>query len=249
MAYLKPGNVQDNKHSWAILKLLVKEIRNFWPNVKIIFRGDAIFCRHKMFNWCERNGVYYITGISTNNQLSKFANPNINKTKKLFNKTGKFQKIFTEFKYAAATWIRERRIVLKTECDINKLRSCFIVTNLPGDPQYLYEKIYSARGEMENRIKEQKLYLFSNRTSSKDMFANQFRLLLSGMAYILLDYLRKLCLKTTKYAKSNCLTIRLKLLKLVAIVIENDKTKKILLSNLHPWKFLFYTSLRKLGIV
>lgn len=248
VAYLRPGNVQDSKHSWAILKLLVKEIRKFWPDVKIVFRGDSAFCRHEMFNWCEKNNVYYITGISVNNRLLKLAYPNIHKAKKLFNKRVKFQKIFTEFKYAAATWRRERRIILKTEYDINKFRNCFIVTNLPNEPQYLYEKIYSARGEMENRIKEQQLYLFSNRTSSKDMLSNQFRLLLSGIAYTLLDSLRRLCLKTTKYAKSTCLTIRLKLLKIVAIIIDNGKTIKILFSNSYPWKYLFNISLIRLDM-
>lgn len=247
VAYLRSGNVQDNKHSWAILKLLVKEIRKFWPNVKIVFRGDSMFCRHKMFNWCEKNNVYYITGISVNNRLANLAETNVHKTKKLFNKLGKIQKKFAELKYAAKTWIRERRVIQKTKCDKNKLRTCFIVTNLHGTPQYLYEKIYSARGEMENRIKEQQ-YLFSNRTSSKDMLANQFRLLLSGIAYTLLDCLRRICLIKTKYAKVNCLTIRLKLLKTTAVIISNNKSIKILCSISHTWNFLFNLSLRKLSM-
>ena len=127
------------------------------------------------------------------------------------------------------------------------MRTCFIVTNLHGTPQYLYEKIYSARGEMENRIKEQQ-YLFSNRTSSKDMLANQFRLLLSGIAYTLLDCLRRICLIKTKYAKVNCLTIRLKLLKTTAVIISNNKSIKILCSISHTWNFLFNLSLRKLSM-
>ncbi len=248
VAYLRPGDVSDSKHSWAILKLLVKKIRAFWPNVKIIFRGDSAFCRHKMFNWCDRNNVSYITGLPGNNRLTNSAKPFFNKAKNLFIKSGEKQKIIDEFEYAAESWNKKRRVIVKTVHNIYGTNTRFIITNLSGSPRNLYEKVYCARGEMENRIKEQQLYLFSDRTSSKDWLANQFRLLLSGIAYTLLEAIRRICLKGTKIAKATCSTIRLRLLKIGAVIIRKTRTVRILLSSSYPWQALFKTIVRRLNI-
>jgi len=245
-AYLRPGNVPGNKDSFNILKFIIKKIRLVWKKTKIIFRGDSAFSNHEMFDWCENNAVKYITGISGNSRLVKYAKPFINESKKLFNKHGKKQKIFGEFKYSAKSWNKERRIIIKSEYNIYGKNTRFIVTNLNGNPEYLYKKVYCARGEMENRIKEQQLHLFADRTSSKFWRSNQFRLLLSGLAYTLLNAIRLICLKGTEISNATCSTIRIKLLKIGAIIKRKTRTVKILLSNAYPYKNLFKLAVMRL---
>jgi hypothetical protein len=239
VAYLRPGNVSDSKHSWAILKLLVGKLRSYWPDVAITFRGDGAFCRHKMFNWCERNNVGYIVGIPCNNRILDKAKDYLSEIEKLFIETKEKQKLFGEFTYSAKTWNKERRVIVKAECNEHRLNTRYIITNLVGESKMLYNKIYCARGEMENRIKEQQLCLFADRTSSKNWLTNQFRLLLSGTVYTLLEAIRRLALKKTELARSTCSTIRLKLLKIGAVVIRNTRKVRTLLSSTYPWQALF----------
>lgn len=239
VAYLRPGNVPDSKHSSAILKLLVKKLRTHWPNVSITFRADSSFCRHNLFDWCERNNVNYISGISSNNRIKKIAKPTLLRVEEFFNNTDKNQRFFTEFQYAAKTWKRQRRIILKVECNSYGVKARCIVTNLNGDAETLYDKIYCARGNMENRIKEQQLCLFADRTSSKSWLTNQFRLLLSAAAYTLLEAIQRIALGKTELAKSVCSTIRLRLLKIGAVVIKNTRRVRVLLSSTYPWQALF----------
>jgi hypothetical protein len=151
-----------------------------------------------------------------------------------------------EFHYAAESWKHKKRIIIKAEHTLLGANPRFIVTNLEGDPQKLYEEIYCARGDMENRIKEQQLDLFADRTSCSDWWANNFRLLLSGCAYILMSAIRRLVLKGTALAKAQCGTIRLKLLKIGAIIIRNTRRIKFLLSSSYPYQDLFYKIYRKL---
>lgn len=239
IAYLRPGNVQDSKHSWAILKLLVKELRRHWPEVGITFRGDIAFCRHNIFDWCERNNVKYITGIAGNNRIIERAKPCIDQASILFDETGEKQRIFGEFVYGATTWKKERRVIVRVERNIHRLSTRFVVTNLSTSPKELYEKVYCARGEMENRIKEQQLCLFSGRTSSKNWLANQFRLLLTATAYTLFEAMRRMSLKGTELEKASCSTIRYKLIKLGAVILRNSRKICALLSDSYPWKNLF----------
>lgn len=239
VAYLRPGNVPDSKHSWAILKLLVKELRNYWPDISITFRGDIAFCRHNMFNWCERNKVNYITGISNNNRIKKLAQPYIDKVNNLFSKIGEKQRIFGEFAYAAETWNKQRRIIVKAERNMHRLSTRLLVTNLTDFPKVLYEQLYCARGEMENRIKEQQLCLFADRTSSKSWLANQFRLLLTATAYTLLNTMRLVAFGNTEISTAQCSTIRLKLLKIGTVVIRNTRKVYALLSATYPQQALF----------
>ncbi len=151
----------------------------------------------------------------------------MNEAKDLFIKSREKQKIIDEFEYSAKSWNKKRRVIVKTVHNIYGSNTRFIITNLSGPPKKLYEKVYCARGEMENKIKEQQLYLFSDRTSSKDWLANQFRLLLSGVAYTLLEAIRRICLKGTKISKATCATIRLKLLKIGAIISRKSSIVRI----------------------
>ncbi len=239
VAYLRPGNVSDSKHSWAILKLLVRKLRTHWPDVAITFRGDGAFCRHKMFNWCERNNVNYIVGIPCNSRIMEKTKSYFPKVKELFNVTNEKQRLFEEFTYAAKTWKKNRRIIVKAECNDHGLNTRYIVTNLNGDSKELYDEVYCARGEMENRIKEQQLCLFADKTSSKRWLSNQFRLLLSGVAYTLFESIRRIALKKTELARATCSTIRLKILKIGAVLIKNTRKIRALLSSTYPWQVLF----------
>ncbi len=155
IAYLRPSNKDQAKHSWAILSLLVKRFRKEWPEVKIIFRGDSGFCRHKMFDWCEKNNLFYITGIGGNNVLKTQLQPQIEQAKDNYEKTNEKQRLFKSFRYAAGSWNKERKIIGKAEHTSKGANPRFIVTNLKGDPKDLYDNYYCARGDMENRIKEQ----------------------------------------------------------------------------------------------
>ena len=246
VAYLRPGNVSDSKHSWAILKLIVTELKNHWPNVSITFRGDGAFCRHKMFNWCERNNIGYIVGIPCNNRIMDKTKSHILEVKELFSETNEKQRFFGEFDYGAKTWKKDRRVIVKAECNIHGLNTRYVVTNLVGEPKELYNEIYCARGEMENRIKEQQLCLFADRTSSRNWLTNQFRLLLSATVYTLIESIRRIALKKTELARSTCSTIRLKLLKIGAVVIRNIRRVRILLSSTYPWQALFKLVIQRL---
>jgi len=242
VSYLRPSNIDGAKHAGPILSLLVKKIRSVWPNVKIIFRGDGGFARHILLGWCERNGVYYIVGIGKNKRLEKFSKQWREKAEKQFEQTQEKQKHFGEFSYAADTWKRKRRIICKAEYTDKGANTRYVVTSLDHKPADLYNKIYCLRGDMENRIKELKLDLHSGRTSCNDWWANQFRLLLSSMAYVLLDSLRRNVLKETELEKASCQTIRLRLFKIGAIIIRNTRRIRFLLSNHFPYKSLFHNS-------
>ncbi len=238
-AYLRPSNIDGAKHVWAILSLLVKRIIQKWPRTKIIFRGDSGLCRHKMLDWCDRKKVKYIVGIGSNSRLLRFADEIIKKAKKRFEKTGKKQRLFDEFSYAANSWSRERRIIVKAEYNKKGSNTRFIVTNMNGKPKKLYDKVYCLRGDMENRIKEQQLDLFADRTSSHKWYSNQLRLLLSSLAYTLIDSIRRVGLCNTELAKAQAGTIRLKLLKIGAVIIKNTRAIYFHMSSAYPFKQLF----------
>lgn len=184
-AYLRPSKIDGAKHSWAILALLVKRLRQKWPEVKITFRADSGFCRWKTMRWCDRNKVDYILGLAKNKRVLDKSDRLSCEAHILFEETGEKQKLFGEVQYGAKTWDCERRVLVKAEHLEKGANPRFVVTSLEGDPSDLYER-YCARGEMENRIKEQQLYLYADRTSCNKWWANQFRMLLSGLAYTLI---------------------------------------------------------------
>lgn len=238
-AYLRPSNIDGAKHAWAILALLVKRLRLTWPLVKIIFRGDGGFCRHRMFDWCERHNVDYIVGSNKNKRTVELGSAWIEQAEENFENTGEKQREFGEFQYAAKTWKRERRILIKAEYNFKGANTRFIVTSLEGDPQQLYDEVYCARGDMENRIKEQQLDLYADRTSCHSWWANQFRLLLSSMAYVLFDHIRRTALYNTRMAHATCATIRNKLIRIGAIMIRNTRRIRFHLSSAYPHQDLF----------
>ncbi|AGW14374.1 IS1380 family transposase [Megalodesulfovibrio gigas] len=237
-AYLRPSNIDPAKHALGILSLLVKRIRHAWPNTRIIYRGDSGFCRWKTMRWCDSRGVGYILGLAKNSRLAEAAAPLVTEAKERFVKTREKQKIFGEIRYAAATWDCERRVIVKAEHLEKGANPRYVVTNLDGEPSEIYGK-YCARGEMENRIKEQQLCLFADRTSCSKWLPNQLRVLLSGLAYTLLQAIRRLALPGTELAQARCDTIRLKLLKIGAAVLRNSRRVQVLLSENYPFKELF----------
>ena len=168
VAYLRPANIDGAWHSRAILKLLVDRFRRQWPDVRIIFRGDSGFCRWKLMRWCDKHDVGYILGLPRNKVLERRAQPWTTVSAAQFAQTQEKQRLFGEFAYAAGTWDRERRVIVKAEHLEQGPNSRFVVTNLAGAPDALYDDLYCARGDAENRIKEQQLGLFADRTSCHD---------------------------------------------------------------------------------
>jgi len=248
VAYLRPSDKDAALHTGAILKLLVGALRKAWPDVRIIFRGDSGFCRHHVFEWCERNGVGYITGVGENSVLRKKAWLWEARAELDYLKTGEKSTHFGEFTYSADTWRRERRTIAKAEhCSKGRNLRC-VVTNLEGEPEDLYKEVYCARGDMENRIKEQQLALFADRTSCSKWWPNQFRLLLSSMAFILVETIRRLGLAGTKLATAQAGTIRVKLFKVGAVVIRNTRRIRLHLSSFYPNADLFMLVARRLAL-
>ena len=246
VSYLRPSKIDGAKHSWAILALLVKRLRRAWPKVKIVFRGDSGFCRWRMLRWCERHGVNYIVGIARNKRLSVLSKPLRNQAHDEFEQSGDKQRLFDEFFYAAGTWEKRRRVIVKAEHTARGSNPRYIVTNLAGSPQHLYDAVYCARGDMENRIKEQQLHLFADRTSCHQWWPNQYRVLLSALAYVLLNTIRRIALAGTELARAYVGTIRLKLLKIGAVVLRNTRRVQLLLSSAHPYQELFFLAAARL---
>lgn len=246
VSYLRPSKIDAAKHSWAILSLLVKRLRQAWPAVRIIFRGDSGFCRHAMLDWCDRHGVGYLVGIAKNTRLNAETEGTRDRMRQAFEDTGLHQRRFTEFWYAAESWKTRRRVISRLEYGAKGDNPRYIVTNLSGDLRKLYEDGYCARGEMENRIKEVQLGLFSDRTSCHYFAANQFRVMLASLAYVLMERLRALGLKGTEAARHQTQTIRLRLLKIGAVVIRNTRRIRVLLSSACPDQVLFLQTARRL---
>jgi hypothetical protein len=249
VAYLRPADIDPALHSKAILKLLVKRFRKLWPNVQIIFRGDSGLCRWRLMRWCDRNNVGYIIGLARNAVLERLSQQWTEQSKQQFAQTGQKQRIFGEFMYAAQTWDCRRRVIVKAEHLQKGDNSRFIVTNLQGEPQELYDRVYCQRGEAENRIKEQQLGLFADRTSCHDFVANQFRVLLSAAAYILMDTLRRQGLADTELANAQAGTIRTKLLKIGARIVCSVRRIVIHLAGGYPFKEIFVRVLCRLSIL
>jgi hypothetical protein len=241
VAYLRPSNIDASLHSRAILKLLVRRFRQVWPNVKIVFRADSGFCRWRLMRWCDRNGVDYIVGLAKNERLKRLARRSMITARWNHRCTGLKQRIFEEFDYAAETWDRPRRVIAKAEHTEQGANPRFVVTSLTGQGQALYDDLYCQRGEAENRIKEQQLGLFADRTSGHDFRANQFRVLLSAAAYVLVETLRRVGLAGTELAKAQVGTIRLKLLKIGGRIVRSVRRVVVHLASAFPLQDLLRT--------
>ncbi len=216
VAYLRPANIDPARHTRAILKLLARRLRQAWPDVRLIIRGDSGFRRWRLMRLCDHNGVGYVLGLARNSRLQELAAPLMAEAAARFEAARQPVRLFGTLGYAAGPWDRARWVVVKAEHNAGGDNPRFVVTNLPGDAQALYDEAYCARGEMENRIKEQQLMLFADRTSCHKFRANQFRLLLSAAAYVLVEAVRRLGLAGTELARAQVSTIRLRLFKVAA---------------------------------
>jgi hypothetical protein len=185
--------------------------------------------------WCDSHGVGYVLGLARNPALQRLAADWINRAERQFQKTAQPQRIFGSFAYAASRWDRQRRVIVKAEHTAQGPNPRFLVVNVAGDPQELYEDVYCQRGDMENRIKEQQLDLFADRTSCHDFLANQFRLLLSSVAYVLFQALRRTVLRGTDLERAQVGTIRLKLLKVAARVVVSARRVVFHLASSYPY--------------
>jgi len=239
-ALLRPSNTDGARGAWGVLKYMVKTLRAaFGEELKIIFRGDTGFMRPRMMTWCEANQVDYIIGYAKNSRLLEQSSELIEESEKKFKQTGEKQRLFGQYEYQAGTWETPRKLIMKAEHTAKGDNNRYIVTTLEGSPQELYDKMYCQRGDMENRIKEQQLGLFADRTSCHKWWANQWRLLLSTFAYIIMDRFRTTALKDTKWAKLQCSTLRVKLIKIGAVVTRNTRRVRVHLSSAYPDQEIF----------
>jgi hypothetical protein len=245
VSYLRESNIDSARHAWAILALLVKALRKRWPQVKITLRADSGFCRWKMLRWCERMGVGYIVGLAKNERLQALSAKLQKRAERKYRRSGCKVRLFSAFQYKAKSWDKKRRVIVKAEHNERGANPRYVVTNLEGRSQALYDELYCARGEMENRIKEQQLGLFSDRTSCHAWWPNQFRLLLSSAAYVLLETLRRIGLSGTDLARAQVSTIRLRLLKIGAVITRNTRRIRLWLSSSFPFQELFCSCLTR----
>jgi hypothetical protein len=241
-ARLRPANKDAAAGAKEEVSRIVAQVRERWPEVRIVLRADSGFCREELMGWCETNKVDYLFGLARNQRLGKIIGAQMQQARVLHQTTGRAARVFTEFTYQTRdSWSRARRVVAKAEFLDKGENPRFVVTSLSQEQwpdQQLYEKFYCARGEMENRIKEQ-MCLFADRLSTDAMKGNQLRLYFSAMAYTLIEALRRLGLKSTEWAQAQVDTIRLKLFKIGAIVRISVRRILLQLSSTYPWKDIF----------
>lgn len=249
-AKLRPADLDGSAGSVKQLDRIVSRIRRSWPQVRVILRADSGFCREPIMAWCERHGVDYILGLATNARLKREVAAALVQAKQQFEQTQQASRVFVEFQYQTLdSWSCTRRVVAKAEYLANGENPRFVVTSISAAElaaAVLYEQHYCARGDMENRIKEQQLYMFARRTSCATMRANQLRLWFSAIAYTLQVALRRLGLRGTELAQAQCHTIRLKLLKIGALVRVTVRKVWISLSESFPYRDLFLRIYRNL---
>lgn len=238
-AYLRPSRIDGAKHGAAILKLLVKRLRQQWPQVRIVFRGDSGFCRRRILNYCERAGVHYIVGLARNPVLEQTTQFLELAMKEAYAHSGVKQREVGEFSYAAQSWARQRRVITRLEYGAQGNNPRYVVTNLAGHAQALYDDLYCQRGEAENRIKEAQVGLFATRTSCQYFQSNQLRVLLAALGYVLIERLRALALKGTALAHAQVDTLRIKLLKVAAVVTRNTRRIRLYLASNWPSANIF----------
>jgi hypothetical protein len=232
------------------LQRIIGHIRLSWPETRIIVRGDSGFCREDLMAWCEAQGVDYVLGLAKNARLKAAIAAEMAEARTQYEGAGQAARLFRDFRYRTRTsWSCERRVIGKAEHLSKGENPRFVVTSLSTttlDARAVYEDLYCARGEMENRIKEQQLALFADRTSTHEMRSNQLRLYFSSFAYVLMQTLRRLGLKDTALARAQCDTIRLKLFKIGAHIRISVRRVRIAFSESYPYAELFWQVLRTL---
>lgn len=242
-AKLRRSNIDASAGALEEIERIVGRIRERWPRVRILLRGDSGFCREELMAWCEAKRVAYVFGLARNERLTAEIENELAMAKEEARKTGKAARCFKDFEWRTLdSWSRTRRVIGKAEWSgrgRGEANPRFVVTSLNGDEagaRHLYEKVYCARGEMENRIKECQLDLFADRTSAATMRANQLRLWFASMAYVLLCALRRIGLAHTQFAHATCATLRLCLLKIGALVKVSVRRIKVAMASAHPWQ-------------
>jgi len=247
-AKLRPANIDAAAGAVEQMARIVTQIRARWPHTRIILRADSGFAREALMGWCEANGVDYIFGLAKNARLKDAIAAELGEAQQESQQTGKPARRFKDFTWSTLkSWSRERRVIAKAEWTRGEENPRFIVTTLTkGDSRYLYEDIYCARGEMENRIKECQIDLFADRTSTATMAANQLRLWFASMAYVLIEGTRRLALQATDLADATCGTIRRKLFKIGALVTISVRRIKFAMASGCPYKTVFATAHRAL---
>jgi len=242
-AKLRPSDIDGAAGALEVIRRIVKQIRAVWSSVPIVLRGDSGFCREPLMRWCESEGVDYLFGLARNNRLCRIIGAELYQAKQQCQATAAPARLFTEFTYRTKkSWLRSRRVIAKAEHLPKGSNPRFVVTSIPAerfDAQTLYEEEYCARGEMENRIKEQQLYLFADRLSAASMRANQVRLYETAAAYMLVHALRRLGLKDTSLERAQAPTIRQKLLKIGTQVRVTTRRVWLSWSQAYPYQALF----------
>lgn len=244
---LRRSRIDGAKHAACVIKLLVTRLRQAWPAVRIIVRGDSGFCRQRLIRWCERHAVGYVIGVARNARLHRAVAAWEDELEATYRETGTKQRVIREFRYAADSWNIERRLVTRLEYASLGPNPRFVVTNLDLGAEALYDELYCQRGEAENRIKETQLDLFGTRASCHKFLANWLRVLFAGLAYTLMQRLKDLALGGTELAKATTATIRVKLLKIGAAVLRNTRRVRILLASHHPLRDIFLAAARTLA--
>jgi hypothetical protein len=239
-AKLRRSNIDASAGAVAEVERIVARIRARWPRVKILLRADSGFARDELMAWCEAHGVDYVFGLARNERLVGAIADELALAEAESLAQGGAVRRFADFPWRTLdSWSRTRRVVAKAEHLLKGANPRFVVTSLPAsasDARTLYEEIYCARGEVENRIKEQQLDLFADRTSAATMRANQLRLWFASFAYVLLDALRRIGLRHTQFASATCGTIRLKLLKIAAQVRLSVRRIKVAMASACPYQ-------------
>jgi hypothetical protein len=244
---LRRSRIDGAKHAAAVIRLLVGRLRQAWPGVRIIVRGDSGFCRQRLIRWCERRDVGYVIGVARNARLHRIVEGWERLLEHRYAESGTKQRLIREFRYAADSWNRERRIVTRLEFGNQGANPRFVVSNLDLPAQVLYDGLYCQRGEAENRIKETQLDLFGTRASCHKFLANWLRVMFAALAYTLMQRLREIALPHTDLARATAATIRVKLLKIGAAVIRNTRRVRILFASHHPLRDTFLIAAQALA--
>jgi hypothetical protein len=239
-AKLRRSNIDASAGAVEEVARLVGHIRARWPRMRILLRADAGFAREALMHWCEHNRVDYLFGLPKNDRLTAAIGAELDAARRLSAQTGRPARRFKDLTWSTLdSWSRSRRVVAKAEWTGDAANPRFVITLLTRaehEARHLYEAVYCARGDMENRIKECQLDLFADRTSAQTMRANQLRLWFAAMAYILVCALRRIALRHTQFAEATCGTIRLKLFKIGALVRVSVRRIKIAMASAYPFR-------------
>jgi len=247
---LRPGKRPGGKETRSIIKRVVQRIRNIWPTVGILIRGDSHFATPELYAWCDAHDVHYILGLTANSVLKTHADTTLKEARREYEASGEKARVFKQVRYQAGSWHRKLRVIIMAEADARGDNVRFIVTSLESSrPSFLYETAYCGRGNMENFIKDHKAALKSGRTSCHSFLANCFRLMLHSAAYVILHTLREKALAGTEFATAQFDTIQLRLLKIGAEVREMKTKLHFILPASFPLKEVFSTMCAKSAVL